>query len=82
MPVRILIVPIVFSDHSIFQLKKRHISQKLVIEIVKNPEEVITSFKNRRLRRKLVNGKILQAITITEGAKITVISSYYLRRKI
>ena len=75
-------MPIVFSDHAKFQLKKRHISQKLVTEIVKNPDEIIPSFKNRRLRRKLVSGKILQAVTITEGSRITVISGYFLRRKI
>ena len=75
-------MPIEFSDHAKFQLKKRHISQNLITEIVKNPDEMVKSFKNRRLRRKLVGGKILQAVTITEGSRITVISGYYLRRKI
>lgn len=75
-------MPVELSDHAKFQLKKRHISQKLIIEIVKRPGETIKSFKNRRLRRRLVNGKILQAVTITEGSRITVISGYYLRRKI
>ena len=74
-------MPIKFSDHAKFQLKKRHISQRTVAETVKNPDEVMPSFKNRRLRRKLVSGKILQAVTITEGSRITVISGYYLRRK-
>lgn len=71
-----------FSDHARFQLKKRHISQKLISETVKKPDEILPSFKNRRLRRKLVGGKILQAITTTEGSRITVISGYYLRKKI
>ena len=73
-------MPIVFSDHAKFQLKKRRISQKRVIETIRNPQEIISSIKNRRLRRKLFGGKILQAVTITEGSKITVITGYYLKK--
>lgn len=75
-------MPVVFSDHAKFQLKERNISQKRIREIVKNPTEIIQSFKNRRLRRKSFGGKILQAVTITEGSKITVVSGYYLRKKV
>lgn len=50
--------------------------------MVRNPDEIKLSYKNRKLRRKLMGGKILQVITITEGPKIAVISDYYLRRKI
>lgn len=74
-------MPIKFSDHAKFQLKKRHISQKLILETAKNPHEIIPSFKNRRLRRKSIGDKILQVVTITEGSKITVISGYYIRRQ-
>lgn len=73
-------MPIVLSDHAKFQLKKRHISQKKILETVRNPQEIIPSFKERRLRRKLLGGKILQVVTITEGSRITVISGYYLRK--
>ena len=73
-------MPVKFTDHARFQLKKRHISQKLITETVKNPDEILPSFKNRRLRRKMVSGKILQVVTITEGPRITVISGYYLRK--
>ncbi len=75
-------MPIKFSDHAKFQLRKRHLSQKLILEVTKNPEEILHSYKNRRLRRKLVGGKILQVVTITEGSRITVISGYYLRKNI
>ncbi|OGE38156.1 hypothetical protein A3D79_01790 [Candidatus Daviesbacteria bacterium RIFCSPHIGHO2_02_FULL_39_8] len=73
-------MPIKFSDHAKFQLRKRHISQRQVLDVVRNSEEIRPSYKNRRLRRKLVGGKILQTVTITEGSKITVISGYFLRR--
>ena len=75
-------MPIKLSDHAKYQLKKRNITQKIVIEAVRNPQETRPSYKNRRLRRKLVSGKILQVVTVTEGPRITVISGYYLRRKI
>lgn len=73
-------MPIEFSEHARYQLKKRHISVKRILAVVKNPEEIKPSFKNRRLRRKLFGDKILQAVTVTEGSRITIISGYYLRR--
>ncbi len=75
-----LLVPIKFSDHAKFQLRKRHLSQRQVLETVRNPQEIRPTFKNRRLRRKLIGDKILQVVTITEGSRITVISGYYLRK--
>lgn len=73
-------MPIIFSEHAKFQLRKRRISQGQVLEAVRNPTEIIQGVKNRRLRRKLFGGKILQAVTVTEGSRITVISGYYLRK--
>ncbi len=72
-------MPIVFSDHSTTQLKRRKISKKSVAEAVKNPTEAIASFKNRKLRRKRIGGKILEVITKTEGSKITVITGYFIK---
>ncbi len=74
-------MPIVFSEHAKFQLRKRRISQVQVIEAVRNPTEIIQGVKNRRLRRKLFGGKILQVVTVTEGSIITIVTCYYLRRK-
>lgn len=73
-------MPVVFSDHAKFQIKKRLISQKRIIETVRNPQEIVPSFKNRRLRRKVFGGKILQVVTISEGSRITVVSGYYLKK--
>lgn len=73
-------MPIKFSEHAKVQLKKRRISKKRIFETVRNPQEIIPSYKNRRLRRKLFGGKILQVVTIAEGSKITVVSSYYLEK--
>ena len=73
-------MPIQFSDHALYQLRKRQISKKRATEVVKNSEEIKESYKNRRLRRKVYGDKILQIVTITEGSKITVVSGYYLRK--
>ena len=73
-------MPIKFSDHAKLQLKKRRISQKKILETLRNPQEIRLSYKNRRLRRKLFNDKILQVVIVTEGSKITVVSGYYVRR--
>lgn len=73
-------MPIVFSDHAVFQLKKRRISKKRIIDTIRNPEGIKQSYKNRRLRRKSYGDKILQVVTITEGPRITIVSGYYLRK--
>lgn len=73
-------MPIVFSDHAEKQLKGRNISKKRIIETVKDPDRVLTSFKNRRLRQKKFGDKILETITVTEGSRISVVTAYYLKK--
>lgn len=53
-------VPIKFSDHAKFQLRKRHLAQKKIREVVRNPDEIKLSYKNRKLRRKFIGGKLIQ----------------------
>lgn len=74
-------MPIVFSDHAKDQLKRRRISKKLVLGIVVKPDEIGSSFKDRKLRRKRIGGKILEIVTKTEGNKTTVVTAYFLRSK-
>jgi len=75
-------MPVNFSDHAKKQLKRRGISQKLTIKIVRNPQEILSSFRGRKLRRKRIGGKLFEVVTRTEGSRITVITAYYLERKI
>lgn len=72
---------IVFSDHAKDQLRRRKISQKLVIGSINKPDEIASSFKDRKLRRKMIGGKILEVVTRTEGNKITIVTAYFLRNK-
>ena len=71
-------MPIKFSDHAIKQLRRREISEKITIQVVKNPDEIITSYRDRKLRRSRINDKILEVVTKTENSLITIITAYYL----
>ena len=67
-----------FSEHAKKQLKRRNISQRDVKEAVYNPDEVLPSYRGRKLRRMRVGSKILEVVTRTEGSKISVVTAYYL----
>ena len=70
-------MPIVFSDHAKEQLRDRNVSIKRVRIAVENPDEILSSFRNRKLRRRRFGDNILEVVTITEGSRITVITAYY-----
>jgi hypothetical protein len=70
------------SDHAIQQIKRRDLSDELIIEIVQKPEEILPSFRGRKLRRRQIGDKILEVVTKTEGSKITIITAYYLEEEI
>ena len=71
-------MPITFSDHAKFQLKKRKIPEELVKKAVLKPQSIKSSFRGRKLRRLFVDDKLLEVVTKTEGSQITVITGYYL----
>lgn len=67
-----------FSDHAKQQLKRRKISQQLVKNVIQNPEEKVSSYRERRLLKKRIGGKLLEVVIKREGFKIIVITAYYL----
>lgn len=67
-----------FSDHAKERNLKRKIPKDRIIKTVKNPDEVLESVRDRKLRRKKFGEKILEVVTITEGKEIIVITQYYL----
>lgn len=71
-------MPIVFSEHAVSQLKRRRISQNIVVKIIKTSKEIISSYRNRKLRRAKVGAKLLEVVTKTEGTRIIVITAYFL----
>lgn len=73
-------MPIIFSKHAEKQLKERYISKKRTIEVVRNPDRMLESFKNRRLRQRKFGDKILEVVTVTEGSRINIVTTYYLKK--
>lgn len=71
-------MPIKLSGHAVQQLRKRELSEKLVIQVVKEPDEILLSYRSRKLRRKKIGDKILEVVTSTEGSRITIITAYFL----
>lgn len=67
-----------FSDHAIKRNFKRKIPKKWILNAVKNPDEIINSFKGRKLRRKKFGDKILEVVTVTEEKTIIILTQYYL----
>ena len=72
---------VIFSEHARKQNLRRKIPTRSIIETVKNPEDVIDSFRNRKLRRKKFGDKILEVATITEEDTLTVITQYWLKQE-
>lgn len=60
------------------QLKRRKIPENIVKKAVQNPQEILPSFRGRKLRRMQKGDKMLEVVTKTEGSRITVITAYYL----
>lgn len=71
-------MPIEFSKHAKEQLRRRKISQKQVVDVVRNSHQKVSSFRDRKLRQMRVGAKLLEVVTKTEGPRITVITAYYL----
>ena len=71
-------MPITFSEHAIKQIKKRGLSEEAIVTVAKEPEEIVPSFRGRKLRRKRIGDNILEVVTKTEGSRITIITAYIL----
>ena len=65
---------IIFIQHAMDRLREREISTELVIEAIRNPDR-IDSENERKIARKLIDGKLLRVIYEEEEA-IVVVSAY------
>lgn len=72
---------IIFSDHAKRQNLFRKIPKKSILETLKNPDTVVRSFRNRRLRQKRFGDKILEVVTITEENTVTIVTQYWLKEE-
>jgi hypothetical protein len=73
-------VEIEFSEHAKKQLKRRNILRDLVTDSIKSPNEILPSFRERKLFRAQIGDKILEVVTKKEGLKTIVITAYYLEK--
>lgn len=69
---------IIFSGHANNQRSERKIPKKYILQTIKNPENNLESFKNRRLLQRQFGGRILEVVTIKEEDVLTVITEYWL----
>ena len=74
-------MPIYFSKHAEDRRKRRKIAKRAIIETIRNPEETIQSLRGRKLRQRRFGDRILEVVMKTEGARITVITEYFLREE-
>lgn len=72
---------IIFSDHAKQRNTDRKIPVKYILETVKNPEAVIKSLRNRTLRQKQFDGKILEVVTKIEDNIVIIITQYWLEKE-
>lgn len=67
-----------FSDHALEQMKRREISQELVLRVVKRPKKIDPSFRGRMLLQGKFNDKILEVVIKDENDTVIIITAYYL----
>lgn len=73
-----------FSDHAKRRNLKRKIPKKWILKTVKELEEIIDSFRGRKLSRKKFGDKILEVVSIKdikERSRIKIITQYFLGGK-
>lgn len=69
---------IAFSEHAILQNKKRKISKIQILKTINNPDEIIESYRGKKIYRKKIRNKTLEVITIKEDNKIIIITQYFI----
>ncbi|QTA38474.1 DUF4258 domain-containing protein [Thermosipho ferrireducens] len=65
-----------WTEHALENLKSRGISKKLVEEILKNPDEIVTGKYGRTIYHKLIGNKLMRVITENN----LIITVYYTSR--
>lgn len=68
---------IIFSDHAVYQIRKRRISKTFITKVIMSLHESERSYRGRVVRRQPIGKKMLEVITVTEGSKITVVTAYF-----
>jgi len=67
---------VIFIRHALDRLEERGISKDLVIEIIRDPDDVDLESERRKIAQKLIKGKLLRIVYDEEGECLVVISAY------
>ena len=70
-----------FSGHSLNQLKRRRITQKMVIEALSEPIRYLPSYRDRTLIRSRFGAKIMEIVARLENNKLVIITAYFLKNE-
>lgn len=72
-------VKLKFSKHALDQLKIRNrITKNMAQETVASPDQVLNSFRSRKLFQKTYNGETLEVVVVEEDNKLAIITQYFL----
>jgi hypothetical protein len=70
-----------FSVHAVKQLQVRsRISKSMVLDALRDPDEILQSYRDRQLYRKRYGEEQLEIVIVQEDNKLVVITQYYLEQ--
>jgi hypothetical protein len=70
-----------FSQHALDQLEIRsRITKSMVLEVLKNPDNVSRSYRGRELYSKQYDQELLEVVAVKEDNKLIVITQYFLEQ--
>ena len=68
-----------FSKHALEQLEIRSIITKvMVLDTLTNSDEVLESYRGRKVYRKKIGEEYLEVVTVIEDNKLIVVTQYIL----
>ena len=67
---------IIISNHAKERIKSYNLTEKIVIETIKNPDEIVGGYAGTSIAHKLLNKYILRIVYVKENHKIKVITVY------
>ena len=70
-----------FSNHALDQLRIRsRITKSMVLDCLKNSDEVLQSYRGRELYRKQHGKEFLEVVARKEDNKLIIITQYFLEQ--
>ena len=72
---------IYFTSHSIERAGRYHIPIVLIKDALQNPDNIISTYKNRKIFQKRLNGNLLRVIVKESKEIYTIIIIYKSRRE-